>query len=467
MKQENQNPVFVVGCFRSGTSLLYSLLNRHPRVALMYECNVWDFPASFSWLRFRCDWLGRQEFFNQAVSRHQSISGADFRSAKGLRTPEDLYRFVAEGKRASLWGEKSPMYGVRLCQLARRYPDASFILMWRDPVEIYRSIAHAGRDASFFARPGMLNRLIYFQEQTIRQCDALRRAGARLHHVTYDELIDRTEQACRSICEFLEIDYDAQMLDLARADFAPVFPGAHHEHLRRGVIERRRFPDALLSPHTVGKLERFGARWSRLQDELLGVRIRSSVSVEPSVAERAYHQLAGAVLQLGHNGKRLLFEFLPLTWLRTYRPAKNWMLASEHTPSSDQRHSLGQQISNHWGTILGGLAMLLGVATLQFFSNPRMVFIPLYLFPCAILTLVVSAGWGTLAAAAAAVIGPVLQSRADPDFAHLGVVVWNSAMRFVLLEIVVLLLDRVRLELERTGHGGSPTGLHGREDSLK
>jgi hypothetical protein len=41
------NPVFVVGVFRSGTSLLYALLNQHPRVALMYECDVWNFPEAF------------------------------------------------------------------------------------------------------------------------------------------------------------------------------------------------------------------------------------------------------------------------------------------------------------------------------------------------------------------------------------------------------------------------------------
>jgi len=33
----NKNPVFVVGVFRSGTSLLYSLLNQHPEIGLMYE----------------------------------------------------------------------------------------------------------------------------------------------------------------------------------------------------------------------------------------------------------------------------------------------------------------------------------------------------------------------------------------------------------------------------------------------
>ena len=54
------NPVFVVGVFRSGTSLLYSLLNQHPQMAFMYECDAWNFPALLSKARFKGNWLERQ-----------------------------------------------------------------------------------------------------------------------------------------------------------------------------------------------------------------------------------------------------------------------------------------------------------------------------------------------------------------------------------------------------------------------
>src|SRR5882724_5243141 len=160
-KDSKMNPVFVVGIFRSGTSLLYALMNQHPQIALMYECNAWDFPEVFSKKRFKGDWLERQEFYNKALSRHRLIFGNRMSGLENVRTPEELYRTYGEGKQAAFVGEKSPAYCPRLRQLARRYPDASFILLWRDPVEIYRSLLHAGRKVSFFHRIG-INRLIFF-----------------------------------------------------------------------------------------------------------------------------------------------------------------------------------------------------------------------------------------------------------------------------------------------------------------
>src|SRR5215471_16750786 len=169
MAQNESRLVFVVGVVRSGTSLLFSMLNQHSQIALMYECDIWDFPTPFSPLRFRHQWLQRQEFYNSALSRHQLIFGGRLRGLEQVKKPEDLYRVVGEGKGATLWGEKSPFYGTRLRRLARRFPDASYILIWRDPVEIYRSVAQAGGHSVFFRQRGMLSRLIFHQEEMIRQ----------------------------------------------------------------------------------------------------------------------------------------------------------------------------------------------------------------------------------------------------------------------------------------------------------
>src|SRR5580698_4167667 len=98
----NQNPVFVVGVFRSGTSLFCSLLNQNPKIALMYECDVWNFPRPLLKYRFKRKWAERIEFYNQALSRHRLVDETDLRGLDEIRVPLDLYRRFGEMKGAAV-----------------------------------------------------------------------------------------------------------------------------------------------------------------------------------------------------------------------------------------------------------------------------------------------------------------------------------------------------------------------------
>jgi hypothetical protein len=452
MKSEHSNPVFLVGFFRSGTSLLHSLLNQHPQVSLMYECDVWDFPAPLADWRFRRNWLERQEFYCRALSRHRLTLAGSLRGLEAIRTPVDLYRTVGEGKQAALWGEKSPVYGPRLRQIARACPEASFILLWRDPVEIHRSVLHAACSERFFQRPGMVSRLIYHQEQMIRQAVELTQAGARIHHVTYSELVDHTPEVCEKLCRFLNIEFDKAMLDLGHADFSAVFSGPHHDHLRRGVIERQPLSDAIVDPSTAAKLRRFGTRWNRLLSERFGLRRKESGGGEPGLMERAFHRLTGTLLYWGHNLKRVMFEVLPLPWLRAYRLTKACFLSADVRGGS-KRLPLLAQLRAQWVTVLASGLVLLGVALIDFFTGPDLTMAPLYMIPCALLTLAIDRRCGSLGAVAGAVVWSVLQ-HPDSSPARLDhVFAWNSLMRFLLLQAIVLLLDRLSIETSAESEG--------------
>src|SRR5271170_4835021 len=64
-------PVFVVGMWRSGTSLLYALLNQHPQIGLMYES---DFPllsSLFLLPRKSSSWIPKVDSWNGALTRHK------------------------------------------------------------------------------------------------------------------------------------------------------------------------------------------------------------------------------------------------------------------------------------------------------------------------------------------------------------------------------------------------------------
>ncbi len=141
------------------------------------------------------------------------------------------------------------------------------------------------------------------------------------------------------------------------------------------------------------------------------------------------------------------------SWLGGIWQTMSWLLTHRndgagHLPSAHPRPALIK-----WITIAVTCAMFAGIAALHTFFDPRMTYLPLYLVPCALLTLVVNRRWGTVAAIVSAAMGPWFQSRADPDFSHYGVLLWNCGMRFLVLEIFVLLLDRVRVELNSSGQG--------------
>ena len=443
------NPVFVVGVFRSGTSLLYALLNQHPQIALMYECDVWDFPGLGGRQRFSGDWLERQEFYNQALSRHRLIFGGKLRGLENIRTPDDLYRCHGNSKDARLWGEKSPVYAARLAQLARQYPQGSFILIWRDPVEVYRSILAAGKKTQFFRRPGMLHRLIYHQEKMIREAGRLQQAGARIHHISYDDLVDRTEATCRATCDFLGVAFHEEMLKLARADFSAIYNEPQHEFLRRGVIARQNYSSGLVATAETAKLRRFRNRWERLSGQRLGAA-GSAGEPEPFVMERLHHHIVGGFFFATENLKRLVFEFLPLTWLRTYRLFKSWLF-SRNEPAN--RASMKEQMRQHSITLFVSLLLWAAIAELDNVTGPEISVAPLYLIPCAMLALVVGRGWASVAALLNAIAITAIKFTDGRthhlDFLMAGVMIWNLFMRFILFQVFVLLLDRIRVELAR------------------
>ena len=442
---ESPNPVFIVGVFRSGTSLLYSLLNQHPQIALMYECDVWDFPGRFARHRFNSEWLERQEFYNQALSRHRLILGDSLHGLENVRTPEDLYRIHGAGKGATLWGEKSPLYSVRLDQLARQYPHGSFILIWRDPVEIFRSVRVAGKKAPFFRRPGMLHRLIHHHEKLIRDAARLTAGGARVHHLNYDELVDRTEPACRGVCAFLGVAFEPEMLALKQADFTAVYRAPQHEFLRRGIIERQNFSAEPVTPAEAATLHRFRNRWERIGGRPLGANGPADRQTEPAGWEQWQHRLLGAGLFAGENLKRLTFEFLPLPWLRTYRQFKTWLLADN---GGDKNTTMLGQLRHHGITILASFLLLAASAVLDYVTGPEVSVGPVYLIPCAALALVVGRGWATIAAVLAVLSITIFREGVQHHFNSLilGLVLWNIFMRFIFFEVFVLLLSRIRAE---------------------
>jgi len=451
------NPIFVVGVFRSGTSLLCSLLNQNPKISLMFECDVWNFPASLLKFRFRRNWAERMEFYNQSLSRHRIISTDDLSALANIRTPLNLYDCLAQSKGAVVSGEKSPFYCDRLNQLYKQYPNAYFIIISRPAGEIYRSVLKAGQSSRFFGRPGMLSRMIYHQEQIILQSDKIEKSGARVFRLDYAGLVDRTEKICREMSDFLGVPFDPQMLQLNRADLSAVFKGPNFAHLRRGIIERQQYTEELVPPAIATKLQRYQRRWSRMQATRPDFPA-GAPQPEPGFLEVAYHNLAGWALTQYDSLVRAAFEFLPLSWLYVYRLLKNWVI-NPPSGSQDVNTSIVKDCQKHWSTILTATVMLALIAWIHSHSNPHLMFVLIYSLPCMMLALVVNTRWATLFVLLGSALMPIIQYEGDTDYRPGFVIAWNVFSRFILMEALVLTLARIRMDFKHMEiHGKIASG---------
>ncbi len=266
--------------------------------------------------------------------------------------------------------------------------------------------------------------------------------------MTYADLIDRTEKSCRGICRFLNLEFDEKMLTLEGADLSAVFCSAQHEYLRNGKIKRRPSSNHPTNPRTVQKLKRFRNRWNRQRWELLGHHTAQLDGGEPGLLERLYHQFAGSTICRMDAVKRALIEFLPLPWLRTYRQLKAWFLAGRPMARAT-RLPLHSEFRTNKATIVLSLLVLAVVVMADYLTGTDVSLLPFYMITPAILTLVISQRWGTVAAVISAMAWALEQNVESSliNFSHFEVWLWDLLMRFLALQVVVLLLGRIRVEI--------------------
>lgn len=210
-------PVFIVGMPRSGTTLLATILNSHPRVAISPEThflNYWvpqyahlnvDTPKGFD--RFWRAFLASDRFGLLNVDRAQVEArirqAGETTHAVILAALLQEYA-IKEGK--DRWGEKTPWHFPYVDTLLKWYPKATIIYMFRDPRAVAASLLkvdwadrYVHVSASRWAR-------------SMRLYESAWREDPRVHRVTYEDLVTATDQTVRTICDVIGERYAPEML---------------------------------------------------------------------------------------------------------------------------------------------------------------------------------------------------------------------------------------------------------------
>ncbi|HYM78913.1 MAG TPA: sulfotransferase [Candidatus Dormibacteraeota bacterium] len=318
-------PLFVVGMWRSGTSLLYALLNQNPRIGLMYESDMLTLSPLFFIPRKSAWWLNKVDAWNGALTRHKIDPAA---IDKDITDLPNAFRAVAEqyakAKGATVWGCKSPTYYDCMNQVADWYPQAKFIVIWRDPADVCRSIVRAAVKAPWFARPGMDLRAILGYRRMKQEADELVRRGAAVYQLQYDDLVRDPEPTLRAICDFVGIPFDPKMASLEGADRSAVYNGEHHAGVKSSAIVAKRERAEVLAPELKNKVERYVVYWRKQSAGQWPVNAAvSDGTPAASLFERTSDRIRHRILRTRDLFVPYAYALVPVSLWQKYRKVKS------------------------------------------------------------------------------------------------------------------------------------------------
>lgn len=295
---------------------MHALLNRHPQIALMYETEPLELWPGRTTDGASRDWPKRLEFFNQTFTRHNLEQEPFASKPPGREGALALYREYARKRGATIMGEKAPSYYGRLPMLGTYFPDAHFLIIWRDPIECCRSALRAARGNRFFAQRGMTERMLLGAETFAEGVEWLLREKRSVCEVVYDEVVQNPERELRRVCDFLNIPFVPAMLDLKSADVSNLPSGEHHAGVRSGVIEKAAAAEEILPAEFVAKGQRYASVWRERFSELGFARALANLPAvsRPGFLERVSDSCWRRYWQGLSVGKHFLFRWIPLSW---------------------------------------------------------------------------------------------------------------------------------------------------------
>jgi hypothetical protein len=326
---QGAGPLFVVGIWRSGTSLLYALLNQHPEIALLYEGDLPEFWPMFLRPGRKSNWLERWNFYSDAVIRHGIDPARIPRDLSDIReATEAVYKQYAARKGATVWGCKSPSYYCSLPRLAHYFPNARFIVIWRRLAGTLGGIVRAGKVTPWFRKPGILHRALLGYRRLKVDIEYLSAHGVRIHELNYEDLVRDPVRVMKGTCAFLGVPFDPRTASLAGANRSAIYDGEHHSQVKSDSLISAKRPD-ILPAKLDQKIQRYLTLWHQQSGGTWPADSQSpdAGAGKPSLLERFLDQALFCALRSFDRLVILAFCFLPLPLLRAYRAGKQQWLA--------------------------------------------------------------------------------------------------------------------------------------------
>ena len=202
-----KKPVFIAGMPRSGTTLLHGILCNSGLYFAMPETHFFSHAAC----GFPSHGLAEkaQHKIWRVLTKRARIE-VDLKRINQLASKKDIFEYIVglynkDGIDTFL--EKTPRHVFFYPEIMTFYPDARFICMVREP----KNVASSQLTLTSKQNKSVIRISLLYNKITSAILDIRQQPNALV--LKYEDLTDDTEAVIKKVCEFLDIPYDASLLD--------------------------------------------------------------------------------------------------------------------------------------------------------------------------------------------------------------------------------------------------------------
>lgn len=241
--------------------MLRNVLRQHPALACPEETQFyrqgWPYgtPEYWNFLKHNPTFIKHRAMDGVSEEEFDLIHAQS--SSRRVMMTRYMKLFLSRKKpRAKSWFDKSPQNVYGLALLAQDFPDAKFVHIVRNPVDVVSSLK-AGK----VIKATVLGACNYWNE-AVGIVQAMRPAlGRRLMEVRYEDLCDRSERTLRSLMRFLDVpQYNFENLNIRHKSYAdqPILTVTELMQVRELCQDRAALYQYGLGPNTAELLTTTG-----------------------------------------------------------------------------------------------------------------------------------------------------------------------------------------------------------------
>lgn len=307
----NTPPIFIVGCDRSGTTLLRLMLNQSSELYITPETEFLASAKKNEAIYGDFSQPHQRYFFIRDLQTNRATAKTFTFPVLGLTVTEAeeaisqivptnfagaaqaVFLAAARKNNKQRWGDKTPHQVRDISLLAETFPNARFIHMIRDGRDVAISMRKAG-----WLKGNILAIAHYWQQQVeagINAGKSLSNSENYYYEVYYEQLLQQPEKTLKDLCAWLNLEYTNKMLNYYQNASNSIQP----EHINLFKLNHK--------PIDASRAYAWKSKLSK-QD------LADFESIAGKLLQKLGYELSGAKISLGKNLIRSTINGL-LPWL--------------------------------------------------------------------------------------------------------------------------------------------------------